>query len=44
MYGKTNFAHRCDTAEDMMLNPLREAVYRYKNNPEEVAIREYHIE
>ena len=29
---------RYDTAENMMLNPLREAVYRYKNNPEEVAI------
>lgn len=29
---------RCDTAENMMLHPLKEAVYRYKNNPEEVAI------
>ena len=29
---------RCDTAENMMLNPLKEVVYRYKNNPEEVAL------
>ena len=29
---------RCDTAENMMLNPLKEAVYRYKNNPEKVVL------
>ena len=29
---------RCDTAEDMKLDALKEVVYRYKNNPEEVAI------
>ena len=29
---------RCDNAEHMMLHPLKEAVYRYKNNPEEVAL------
>ncbi len=29
---------RCDTAEQMKLDALKEVVYRYKNNPEEVAI------
>ena len=29
---------RCDNAESMLLHPLKEAVYRYKNNPEEVAL------
>lgn len=29
---------RCDTAEDMKIDALKEVVYRYKNNPEEVAI------
>ena len=27
---------RCDTAEQMKLDALKEVVYRYKNNPEEV--------
>ena len=28
----------CDTADNMKLDVLKEVVYRYKNNPEEVAI------
>ena len=27
----------CDTADNMKLDVLKEVVYRYKNNPEEVA-------
>lgn len=29
---------RCDTAEQIKLDALKEVVYQYKNNPEEVAI------
>lgn len=29
---------RCDTAEHMKLDALKEVVYRYKNNPKEVAM------
>lgn len=29
---------RCDTAEQMKFDALKEVVYQYKNNPEEVAI------
>ena len=29
---------RSENVEDMMLEPLKETVHRYKNNPEEVAV------
>ncbi len=36
--GKLMNDFRSENVEDMMLEPLKETVHRYKNNPEEVAV------
>ncbi|MCQ5209444.1 MAG: hypothetical protein UCI88_06915 [Megasphaera massiliensis] len=36
--GKLMNDFRSENVEDMVLEPLKETVHRYKNNPEEVAV------
>ena len=36
--GKLMNDFRSENVEDMLLDPLKETVHRYKNNPEEVAV------